>query len=261
MYTSQISTILDYCSSIWVHIKASECDLVQNRAIRYFLGVHGFTPIPALNGEMGWLPCKFRRYLCAIRFWNRLQKMDNCRLTKVVFLWDLKNHKSNWSESVKNIFIYLDMTEDFMHQNIVNLKIVKSKLFNLAEKEWRADVKSKPKLKNYEIFKTDLQPANYLQSFMPKFKRSLFAQFRTGVLPLHIETGRYHLTKDPKSKTYRKLNVEERTCLICNMNSVEDEIHFLCHCPMYEEQQKLLFTKITQVYKDFLNMPNENNCP
>ena len=126
MYTSQISTILDYCSSIWVHIKASECDLVQNRAMRYFLGVHGFTPIPALNGEMGWLPCKFRRYLCAIRFWNRLQKMDNCRLTKVVFLWDLKNHKSNWSESVKNIFSYLDMTEDFMHQNIVNLKIVKS---------------------------------------------------------------------------------------------------------------------------------------
>ena len=41
------------------------------------------------------------------------------------------------------------------------------------------------------------------------------------------------------------------------MNSVEDEIHSLCHCPMYEEQRKLLFTKITQVYNDFLNMPNE----
>ena len=55
------------------------------------------------------------------------------------------------------------MTEDFMHQNIVNLKIVKSKLFNVAEKEWRADVISKPKPKKLEIFKTDLQPANYLQ--------------------------------------------------------------------------------------------------
>ena len=102
---------------------------------------------------------------------------------------------------------------------------------------------------------------------MPKLIRSLFAQFRTGVLPLCIETGHYHLTKDPKSKTYRKLNVEERTCLVCNMNSVEDEIHFLCHCPMCEEQRKLLFTKITQVYKDFLNISNEeqlslifNNC-
>ena len=146
MYTSPISTILDYCFSIWAHTKASECDLVQNRAMQYFLGVHGFTPIPTLNGEMGWLPCKFRRYLCAIRFWNRLHKMDNCRLTKVVFLWDLKNLKSNWSENVKNIFSYLDMTEDFMHQNIVNLKIVKSKLFKVAEKEWRADVISNQNL-------------------------------------------------------------------------------------------------------------------
>ena len=166
--------------------------------------------------------------------------MDNCWLTKVVFLWDLKNHKSNWSESVKNIFSYLDMTEDFMHQNIVNLKIVKSKLFNLAEKEWRADVKSKPKLRTYKILKTDLQPAIYLQSFMPKFKRSLFAQFRTGVLPLCIETGRYHLTKDSKSKAYRKLNVEEQTCLVCNMNSVEDEIHFFMSLSHVRRTKKII---------------------
>ena len=102
-----------------------------------------------------------------------------------------------------------------MHQNIVNLKIVKSKLFNVAEKEWRADVKSKPKLRNYEIFKTDLQPANYLQNFMPKFQRSLFAQFRTGVLPLQIETGRYHLTKDPKSK-----NLQKTQCRRMNMSGL-----------------------------------------
>ena len=145
MYASQIPTIRDYCSSVWAHTKASECDFVQNRDMRYFLGVHRFTPVPALNGKMG---CKFKRYLCAIRFWNRLQKMDNCRLTKVVFLWDLKNLKSNWSENVKNIFRCLDMTEDFMHQKIVNLKIVKSKLFNVAEKAWRGDMKSKPKLRN-----------------------------------------------------------------------------------------------------------------
>ena len=103
--------------------------------MRCFLGVHGFTPVPTLNGEMGWLPCKFWRCLCAIRFWNSLQRMDNCQLTKVVFLWDLKYLKSNWSESVKNICIYLDMIEDFMQQNIINVKRVKSKLFIAAEVE------------------------------------------------------------------------------------------------------------------------------
>ena len=50
------------------------------------------------------------------------------------------------------------------------------------------------------MFKTGLQPASYLQSFMPKFKISLFAQFRTGVLPLHIEIGHYNLAWILKQK-------------------------------------------------------------
>ena len=62
---------------------------------------------------------------------------------------------------------------------------------------------------------------------------------------------------DPEAKTYRKLNVEERTYLVCNMNLVEDEIHFLYHFPIYNEQTKLLFTEVTQVYNNFLNMFNE----
>ena len=53
LFNSQVATILDYCSSIWGFKKASQCDNVQNKAIRYFLGVHKFTPIPALWGEMG----------------------------------------------------------------------------------------------------------------------------------------------------------------------------------------------------------------
>ena len=96
-----------------------------------------------------------------------------------------------------------------MHQNIVNLKILKSKLFNLAEKKWRADVKSKPKLRNYEMFKTDLQPANYLQSFMPKLKRSLFAQFRTGVAhrnwSLPLNQGSY--IKNLQKTQCRRMNM------------------------------------------------------
>ena len=60
--------------------------------MRYFLGVHGFTPVPALNGEMGWLPSRFRRYLNTIRLWNRLIKMDNNCLTKTIFLWDYEKN-------------------------------------------------------------------------------------------------------------------------------------------------------------------------
>ena len=105
-----------------------------------------------------------------------------------MLLWDLKNLKSNLSENVKNIFIYLDIIEDVMQQNIVNLKNVKLEIIRYLKLIYS-------------------QPMIF--SFMPKFKRLLFAQFKTSALPLHIKTGCCHLTKDPKSKTYRKLNVKE----------------------------------------------------
>ena len=95
--------------------------------------------------------------------------MDDYRITKLgggFFVF------SNWPETMKNIFSYLNMMEDFMEQKTVNLKAVKSKLFDIAESEWKTAVKSKPKLGNYEKFKSDMQPANYLNNFMPKFKRS-----------------------------------------------------------------------------------------
>ena len=36
-------------------------DAVQNRSIRYFLGVHRFAHKVAINGDVGWLPSKERR--------------------------------------------------------------------------------------------------------------------------------------------------------------------------------------------------------
>ena len=40
---------------------------------------------------------------------------------------------------------------------------------------------------------------------------------------------------------HKKLSVEERVCKKCNNNAVEDEIHFLCECPMYDDLRKLYF--------------------
>ena len=47
---------------------------------------------------------------------------------------------------------------------------------------------------------------------------------------LMIELGRH-----------KKLCVEEGVCKKCNNNAVEDEIHFLCECPMYDDLRKLYF--------------------
>ena len=82
----------------------------------------------------------------------------------------------------------------------------------------------KPKLRCYNLFKPDLSQTEYLNLNIPKYQRSLFAQFRAGVLPLQVEIGRF-----------RETLLEERWCNRCDMDQVEDGFHFLCICTNYND--------------------------
>ena len=88
LYNSCVVPILDYQSSVWGYKDYNDIDALQNRTIRYFLGVHRFAPKLAINGDMGWLPTKERRWFNILRYWNRLVNMDEVRICKKVFLWD-----------------------------------------------------------------------------------------------------------------------------------------------------------------------------
>ncbi len=91
-----------------------------------------------------------------------------------------------------------------------------------AKENWSLSVESKPKLRTYRLFKTDLVPEPYVTCFMNRYQRSTFAKFRCGILPIQLELGRF-----------RGQKVDERICPICN-NAVETEIHFMLDCPSYD---------------------------
>ena len=42
-------------TEIWWNPNINRCDKITKRAMRYYLGVHNLTPLPALYGEMDWL--------------------------------------------------------------------------------------------------------------------------------------------------------------------------------------------------------------
>ena len=101
LYNSCVVPVTDYCSGVWGFRNFPKSDMVQNRAIRYYLGVHRFTLILALSGDMGWTISVHRRWLNIIRLWNRLVDMDDDRLTKKVFVYGFnKNTNSTWCSEV-----------------------------------------------------------------------------------------------------------------------------------------------------------------
>ena len=86
---------------------------------------------------------------------------------------------------------------------------------DLARDSARATNGSGNKLRTYRTFKTEIGCELYLRTLKSPAQRRAFSQFRCGVAPLRIETGRYE-----------RLPVHERTCPMCN-TYVETEEHVL----------------------------------
>ena len=67
LYYSCVVPVTDYCSGVLGFRDFKKGDMIQNRAIRYFIEVHRFTPILAISGDMGWPVSLHRRWLNMLR--------------------------------------------------------------------------------------------------------------------------------------------------------------------------------------------------
>ena len=73
----------------------------------------------------------------------------------------------------------------------------------------------------------------YVKKIDNKYVRSHIAQIRAGILPLQIEIGRH-----------RGIEVSDRKCILCDLNEVEDEFHFIWHCTLYIVFRDELFNSV-----------------
>ena len=241
LYFTGVNSILNYGASIWGFNQDKAAQIIQNRAIRYFLGVHKNAANLAIQGDMGWLNVKYEYYICIARLWNRLIKMNTGRLTRKILEFDLQNISDyNWCGDFYQVLESINMEEYMVNGTIIDLSEFKRNMFDLMYENWSVNVCYKPKLRNYVKFKRDINTESYISTFLSRYQRSLLAQLRTGILPLHVETGRYYRTP-----------LEQRVCKICQTDEIEDEYHFICICSIYSTERNLFFNQITQCHHNF----------
>ena len=94
------------------------------------------------------------------------------------------------------------------------------------------------------MFKDIFEPKTYITKCMLRRRRSLMLQFRTGILPLEIETGRYVPIFDKTLKKNRMRTANERICNVCRLNDIENEYHFLSVCLVYSSRRNILFDEV-----------------
>ena len=247
LFHTNICPILDYCSGVWGFKNYSLCEKIQYRAQRWFLGVHNKTPLAAISGDMGWVTSQNRRHLNMLRLWNRLVKFEESKLVKRIFIWDLHHSNNNWGSEIKSIMENINMTDHFYNKTTVDLKLAENTLNQKTSLTWKSELQIKPKLRTYIKFKENFETESYVKFCINRLQRSLLAQLRSGTLPLNIETGRF-----------RNIDVENRKCTLCNHNTVENEVHFVCECPVYDDHRSIMYNEILNKHPDFVIYFNQD---
>jgi len=94
-------------------------------------------------------------------------------------------------------------------------------------------INNSAKLRTYKCFKTVFGTEKYVILNITKRERSTLAQFRSGILPLRIETGRY------VNET-----LDDQLCGFCNNGYIESETYFLLECDRFKLIREQIFVDI-----------------
>ncbi len=121
-------------------------------------------------------------------------------------------------------------------------KLLKKKIESNFIEYWekmRSDcIQNEGKLDTYFKHKKNYDYEEYLD--MKHQKKYLLTKFRLSNHCLRIETGRHERITNINGKKVI-LPRNQRLCTYCNLNTIENEIHFLLECPIYQNYRKDIY--------------------
>ncbi len=225
--------------------------LKQRKFFKRNLHVRQQTPNLAVYGEYGIYPLEGRLQGNVIKFLHRLENMSSDFPAKWIYNDLYSLHKcgfKTWVTKALEVFCEIEgpIPSTFEKFRSLDSRKVKNNLKKTLSDKYRSywlssinDQDLNPKLRSYNMFKTEFCFEPYLNLTNPKL-RTAISRFRVSSHHLAVETGRHAKPKVP---------LEERLCNTCL--TVEDEMHHLIDCKKFNALRETLFAQATKYIKDF----------
>ena len=239
-----IKPILLYASDFWGCLKLPRSNPIGNLHMmicKQILGVQKQTTNIGVLLELGRIPMHLHATKFAIKNWERI-KRGQANMVLLASYRDSLDENLPWTINIKSTLEKNGMLNFYVNDYTSKPPFIYKKLFQRLSDSFHQNsfenIKTESsKLRTYGIFKKDIGFEKYLSEVKNISVRTQVTKFRLSNHRLMIEVGRHKGT--PK---------EERFCPFCP-HKIENELHFLFECPLYNYQ------------RDYLLVPVMNSIP
>jgi len=177
-----------------------------------------------------------------INFWSKLISMADDSLVKQVYKMrkvESTNRAGRWCWSVKKNLKSLNLLGSWNSketgQGKAWISIAKISFAHREQRDWKARVDLKPKLRLYKIIKTELKRETYLD-LNSRWKWKWLARMRSGTSDLRLETGRWE-----------GIPVEKCICRFCVRDEIESEEHILLSCFLFQRERAVTMKELHRI--------------
>ena len=212
----------------------------------------------AVLSEVGRYPLTLKMLNSMCKNWLRIVHMKPDSLLYDCFLCNAENIHTgelHWLTTVRDTLCNLDftmiweniglLTDDFPTSKFV--KSTRNHFINQWQTEMNINSGDDKKLRTYSKFKRKFEIENYLLTVKDWFIKKNITRFRISAHNLKIETGRHRRPE--------KTPLEERVCELCN--KIEDEIHLMLYCKIYDSERNIMFKEITDIFPAFTTLGDQ----
>lgn len=258
-----------YGSEVWSAHSPTALDkleTVQAMAGRQILGKSGKSNVltAAVLGDLGWMSIKSCLRLAKVRLFGRLQMLPASSLpgrqvhaiAKARFdLFErslpLEQRTSSWSNNVYCALEDLNLT-DFWTQGLPQAlatplafkRQVKRHVRLLDAEEWRQSLESLPTDVDAHVaplpreLYRQVKPAYGAEAYLGQGDR------KSALLKFYLRSGNFGLFHRIEHGNISVDLFARKSCKLCFSGAVEDEEHFLIHCPAYIRSRSIMWLNI-----------------
>ena len=230
LFDHTIMPILTYSCEVWGFENCGIVELIHTQFLRSIIYARKSTPLYMLYGELGRYPIEITIKCRIINYWNRLISGKQTKLSFLLYnkLKTTLNVHSKWISNIKRIFDEIGRPDIWLNQVPNNNygKLVKQNLKDQFLQDWSSKLDQSSKGVNYRIFKDNIN----LEKYFLKLPKNLYinlAKLRTGNHRFPCERGRWE-----------NIELHDRKCLLCNLQEIGDEFHYILVCPFFVEERK-----------------------